>query len=240
MRPIVPKIRVGDVLLGTKNLRNWLQTASLLGYVRGLAGQPPYQSDLYIPAKSDRFVVAVNAWETFGVWGLDQDVVILFCNPSHKQPDYESAMTPALFAQWFIHTRGRHPDLLSWPDHAYHLWGSLQMNAISAPAKRLGYAIREAREHAFSYQQHNGAPREVVKERILGTIRHGLTRQRAKRVRVAGDRRIGPTLVDIQMMRKEICGFSINPRVVKRFKEEISKIKVEVPKSVFEMSINNQ
>ena len=70
MRPVIPKVRVGDILLGTKNLRNWLQTASLLNYVNQLGNQHYANStkgSLYLPSKKDRFVVAVNAWETFAV-----------------------------------------------------------------------------------------------------------------------------------------------------------------------------
>jgi len=248
MRPIVPKVRVGDVLLGTKNLRNWLQTASLLSYVQGLAGHSYRTKNLYIPAKKDRFIVAVNAWETFGVWGLDQDqdAIILFCNPGQSRRvagedeiEWNPTMTPALFAQWFIRTRGRQPDLLSWPNHAYYLWGSLQMNAISNSHKRLGYSIPAAHDRAFHSHETNDAPKEVVKERVVTAIRYGLTRQKAKRSRPGGSRRVGPTLGEIQSMRRQISNFTANPRVVKTFKEEMNKIQKEIPQNVYEIIVNS-
>ncbi len=244
MRPIVPKIRVGDVLFGTKNLRNWLQTSSLLSYVQALAGRSSREGKLYIPTKKDRFVVAVNAWETFAVWGLDSDVIILFCNPGPRRHTYqdkqEPAMTPALFAQWFIRTRGRCPDLRSWPNHAYYLWGSLHMNAVSVPGKRLGYTIPSGLDSVFNYHEYNDHPKEVVRERVVDTIGYGLTRRKAKRSPFAGDRRVGPTLNDILAMRRQISDFTANPRVVKKLKEEIGKITIAVPQTVYDMLVNSQ
>ena len=251
MRPVIPKVRVGDILVGTKNLRNWLQTGSLLNYVSQLASGHPQNSkrdSLYIPTKKDRFVVAVNAWETFAVWGLDREAVILFCNPSDaprvplsrrkpRRRDTDQAMSPALFAQWFIRTPGKKPDLINtWPDHAYHLWAALQMNAISHPEHLLGYSVPPGREASFTiphlgYDVDRANMREIVRQ----TIQAGLILRKQRRRSPAGGRTYGPHLEDISRWQEQIRRVTSDPRIRKRFKE---KVTLEVPQAVFDMLVN--
>jgi hypothetical protein len=238
VRPVVPKIRVGDVLLGTKNLRSWLQTASLLNYVRQVAdryGEGPGKAKLYLPSKKDRFVVAVNAWETFAVWGLDQKVMLLFCNPktpkSHSTREMavhplqlrpgrnEPTMNPSLFAQWFIRTRGKYPDLLSWPEYAYYVWGSLQMNAISSSQARLSLGFNGDHSFPMLATIPHDCGRAVIRERIELAIYDGLTRPKARRVRiVVSGYSYGPQVSDLPRMQEEIRKITSNPRIVKKLK----------------------
>jgi len=144
VQPVVPKIRVGDVLLGTKNLRNWLQTKSLLAYTQKLqVGMHVDNSALYVPHKKNRFVVSVNAWNTFAACDFENRIVLFFCNPTHPdtRKELEPRMTPGQFATWFIHTRERRPNLRIWPEWAYHLWASYQMNLTSSKNYHLGFFI---------------------------------------------------------------------------------------------------
>lgn len=250
MRPVIPKVRVGDILLGTKNLRNWLQTGSLLNYVTQLANNHydnPKKDSLYIPTKQDRFVVAVNAWETFAVWGLDREAVILFCNPSeekHAIPGYrklgrkstDQAMNPALFAQWFIRTPGKRPDLINtWPDHAYHLWAALQMNVISNPETPLSYSISPGIETYFITPRYGDLKKAEMRERVRQTIQAGLILRKQRRRQPAGGRTYGPHLEDIPRWQEQIRGVTANPRIRKRLKE---KVTFEIPQVVLDMLVN--
>ena len=252
MHPVIPKVRVGDILLGTKNLRNWLHTASLLSYVNQLADphcRNPKKSSLYLPTKKDRFVVAVNAWETFAVWGLGRDTVVLFCNPvtppsgrspqprGHSDRDQsEPAMSPALFAQWFIRTQGKRPDLLNtWPNHAYYLWASLQMNGISNPNHRLSYTLAPGIEAPFTTHLHNDSSKGPIREHVEQDIRYGLPRHKQRRRSVIGYRAYGPSLRDISRWRENIREVTSNPRVMKKLKEQVT---VEVPQAVYDLIVN--
>lgn len=257
MGPVIPKVRVGDILLGTKNIRNWLQTASLLGYINQLANDysTPKKGSLYLPSKKDRFVVAVNAWETFAVWGLDRDLVILFCNPTkerlqggrgyavpapmprHLDLGDEVAMSPALFSQWFIRTQGKRPDLLkTWPDHAYYLWASLQMNGISNPEHPVSYMIPPGVDTSFITHLHNEHPKSQIRERVQESIQLGLVRSKQRRRKPVGGRAYGPSLRDIPRWRAEISGLTANPRVVKKLKE---KVILEIPQAVYDLVVNS-
>ncbi len=248
MRPVIPKVRVGDILLGTKNLRNWLQTRSLLSYVNQLSSnhhQDPKKVSLYLPTKQDRFVVAVNAWETFAVWGLDREAVILFCNPSEepravatrrkpRRKDTVQAMSPALFAQWFIRTPGKRPDLINtWPDHAYHLWAALQMNVISHPEHPLGYSVPPGHEASFTIPYHGREMDKVnMREIVRQTIRSGLILREERDRWPAGGRTYGPHLKDISRWQEQIQKVTSNPRIRKSLKENVT---LEVPQAVLDM-----
>ncbi len=92
MKPLISRVRAGDVLLGTKNLRTYLQMASLYriamyGQAHGLADRRapnapmPGGPVLYGPNKSDQFVVLANTDDRFAVWSSNQHIVLLFVNP---------------------------------------------------------------------------------------------------------------------------------------------------------------
>lgn len=86
MLPVIPKVRAGDVLRGTKNLRNWLQLASVHTYLNSLLGEytgaRKSRNFIYTPTKNERFVVAVNNLGRFGVWVEGQEIFLLFNNPT--------------------------------------------------------------------------------------------------------------------------------------------------------------
>lgn len=262
MRPVIPKVRVGDILLGTKNLRNWLQTASLLGYITQLADphdQNPKGGSLFIPTKKDRFVVAANSWETFAVWGMDREVMVMFCNPTapaarnsiglpaevrvgirgtaRRDAAFglveDPVMSPALFAQWFIRTRGKNPDLLNaWPDHAYYLWASLQMNGISSSRDSLSYIALPGVDAPFANGRHYEIDRGELRRLVRQIIRSGLPRKKERRRSPSRGRAYGPRLQDIPVWREQIRAVAANPRVMKKLKD---KTTLEVPKAILEM-----
>ncbi len=94
MKPLISRIRAGDVLYGTRNLRMYLQTASLYRVVnyatKCAGGVDPLVWDgapsLYVPKKDDKFIVAVNTHNRFAVWSPNQKAVLLFLNPVQSQP----------------------------------------------------------------------------------------------------------------------------------------------------------
>ena len=157
MLPVVPKVRVGDILYATRNLRNWLQTASLMYSVKHIrnGGSPrSSKSVIYTPKREDKYVVCVNAGLVFAVFVPGQELVLFFINTTGDRTrkgatraiaravetvakkkkvgrERDDRMSPSLFSTWFVRSNERMPDLRQWPDHPYAAWASLQMNAIS-------------------------------------------------------------------------------------------------------------
>lgn len=158
MLPVVPKVRVGDVLYATRNLRNWLQAASLSVSVVHLGrGTRAGKEVIYSPSKKDKYIVCVNVGLVFSVFVLNRDLVLFFVNPASGEGskkvsggnDYpypgaptssekpkkgswlERRMSPAIFSTWFVRSSERMPDLRTWPDYAYGTWAALQMNTVS-------------------------------------------------------------------------------------------------------------
>jgi hypothetical protein len=84
VQPVVPKIRVGDVLRGTRNLRSWIHASMWKTYIdasdRGVLYLPTPRSIVFNLSKEDDFIVAVNAWNKFAVWHRKQKLLILFLN----------------------------------------------------------------------------------------------------------------------------------------------------------------
>lgn len=83
MLPVVPKVRVGDVLYATRNLRNWLQTASLMysvKHVRDGGSLRNAKSVIYTPKRGDKYVVCVNAGKVFAVFVPDRELTLFFVN----------------------------------------------------------------------------------------------------------------------------------------------------------------
>lgn len=86
MLPVIPKVRVGEVLHGTRHLRSWLQISSVLAYFENISLNSAFKplkhvKDLiHCPSKKDRYVVAVNQGHVFAVWGVDKPLVLTFQN----------------------------------------------------------------------------------------------------------------------------------------------------------------
>ncbi len=92
MLPVVPKVRVGDVLYATRNLRNWLQTASLKSAANyaheGGVGGRVAKSIIYTPKRTDKYVVCVNTGRVFAVFIHEENPkdemggkILFFINP---------------------------------------------------------------------------------------------------------------------------------------------------------------
>ena len=141
MNAVVPKIRVGDVLLGTKNLRNYIRTCSQLRYLNHLSrkrkGLHNIKTPLYTPNKQDKFIVAVNNNTRFAVWSSNQNVILFFGNSPSSPEEFKPVMDREIFAQWFLKTPGRNPNVSDWPIQAHFLWASIHKNAVMNPNKRL-------------------------------------------------------------------------------------------------------
>ena len=87
MLPVVPKVRVGDILYATRNLRNWLQTASLMysvKHIRNGGSARSSKSVIYTPGRGDKYVVCVNAGLVFAVFVPGQELVLFFINRTEK------------------------------------------------------------------------------------------------------------------------------------------------------------
>jgi len=85
--PVVPKVRVGDILYATRNLRNWLQTASLMysvKHIRNGGSARSSKSVIYTPKREDKYVVCVNAGLVFAVFIPGQELVLFFINRTEK------------------------------------------------------------------------------------------------------------------------------------------------------------
>lgn len=106
MRPLIPRVRPGDILKGTRNLRNWLQTASVLNYLTHIrhgeyGGSEEAKKKLYTPSKDDEFIVTVNAWGMFGAYSRNKDVILLFRN---CQPQKSPSSSPTASKKPIIST----------------------------------------------------------------------------------------------------------------------------------------
>jgi hypothetical protein len=130
MIPLVPGVRVGDILTGTRILRHWLRAASIWRIFYNVSNNrgsilPP----LYSPRKSDQYVVLANIGEAFSVWNRKDGTVLVFANPSipSDNPHIYQRMSPAIFSSWFVRTEGRLPDVMDWDDKARYVWLSIQM-----------------------------------------------------------------------------------------------------------------
>lgn len=158
MKPLISKVRPGDILLGTRNLRAYLQTVSLYRILTHNQGPRKRHNGryagpkLYIPSKQDSFVVAANTSECFATWCSNQNVVLLFINPvqsgqlpksieethsfsnfvAQKGVDNQTTlrMSPNIFSSWFMKTRFKKPDLREWPGYAYHMHACFHLGLV--------------------------------------------------------------------------------------------------------------
>lgn len=206
MRPLIPKVRIGSVLYGTKNLRNWLRKASLLNCLELMhAGHKVEMAKkaIFSPQKDDEYIVAVNAWDRFCVWSPRSNIVLTFLNRdragnqsrksskrlavalSHLQehggapPD--QVMDPSIFPSWFINTDKRNIDLKQWPGYAYHLWASLHMNIVSSHAGDIRLVPsfpRRPFSAPFQYHEVNEWEKHDVQAKLVEGLRRGITRRK--------------------------------------------------------------
>lgn len=145
----VPGLRVGDVLLGTKNLRRWLRAASLevaLGnFLSACASIGVKNVDtkgslrkIHSPSKQDEYVVVTNRERALIVWGARDNLIIPFVNPVVKDAGpgseedeilkREVRISPELFSKWFIKTNRRNVRVQDWSVSARNCWLFAHMN----------------------------------------------------------------------------------------------------------------
>lgn len=228
MQPVVPKIRVGDVLRGTKNLRNWLQAKSLLALAllvqaRHYDREP--ENQLFTPRKDSKYIVLVNAWETFIAGDFANNACIIFCNgkvPGQVEP--EMRMSPGKFATWFIRTKERCPDLKAWPDWAYRHWLSLQMNLCGSKHQRHPVMIQPGPSGPFLMAQDfvAGPHFRADKKEILQTeIPRGITRVKTRRPPVNNGLAHGPRLEDFAEDQEAIRKVTTNLRILKSIEQKL-------------------
>lgn len=220
MPPVIPKVRVGEVLLGTKNLRHYLRTASVLTYVRDLHMEVK-PSSIYTPSRKDCFIVAANSRPCFAVWSLNQNVVLLFKNGEDAKA---ARMDPNIFAQWFVRSGLYHPDLSSWPGYACTLWSALQMNSGSTPRNlgappgyRLGISgMGEGIRSPFVIHRATPDNKQNAFDSAKAAIRCGMTRPNAPRNAFPKDSAHGPRLSDLKAMYEELSRLTKNPRIMQQ------------------------
>lgn len=226
MHPLIPKVKVGDILLGTRNLRSYLRTVSVLECLNRLytgLGKQQSRADLYTPSKAREYIVACNAWNMFGVWEQSSNVVVLFANPSTTgEPPL---MDPKIFAHWFIRTKDKSLDRTSWPEHAINLWAFLHMNAISLPRNGQGFMLAERYNLPFTLadklQQLDRTDHAL--NYVRGAIKRGYTRPSAPRIhfiRPPG-RGIGPAWSRMSDYRQQIRELICNPRIRHRLHKDL-------------------
>ncbi len=244
MRPLIPRVRVGDILKGTRNLRNYLQVASTLNYVTRLnekaTSRKKIKEGIFRPTKEERFLVTVNSWGMFGVCSLDSDVVLLFSNPEQpSSPSNQSKayplisgskrMDPTIFSKWFIRTTTRKINLREWSDYAYHMRSTLHLNLCSV-----------GRDNGPTFHAQPGAsgPFDMSKliygmktrNQSISLLQHWVTRgiTRPSAYKSQGSRRrssagFGPLLEETAQMRQEIESLCSNPRIAQRLKAEVGR-----------------
>ena len=239
MRPLIPSVRPGDVLKGTRNLRHYLQTASTLNYVNDLSmrmgGRSRSKSQLYHPSKDDEFMVTVNAWGTFGVYSARDDVVLLFVNPSmpsgvSHQSRYPLRMDPTIFSKWFIRTPKKYVDLTTWPEAPYFMWASLHLNMSSVQSDNAPiFNIQNGASGPFHMGQCGNHYHRPLQRELLLKLIHQWTVRGATRPNSTWNRHLpsggsGPQLEEIPQMRREIQNICSNPRIAQQLKADANYV----------------
>ena len=239
MRPLIPRIQPGDILKGTRNLRNYLQTAATLNYLNdishGLVPTMKAKKGIYRPDKDEKFLVTVNAWGMFGACALNSDITLLFCNPKvpsrspRARKDFVPMcvgpirMDPTIFSKWFIKTSAKKTDLHQWSSYAYHMWVSLHLNMNSLGGDG-GLVLRtpDGPTGPFTLHNHNvGAySRKTLSTLVLQGVTRGITRPTAQSGRNMPGDGCGPQLKDTLQMREEIDRLCTNPRISQKLKAE--------------------
>jgi hypothetical protein len=235
MKPVIAKVRVGDVLLGTKNLRSYLRTCSLIRYFQVLDRRygPKIEAGslLYTPNKKDHFTVMVNNHGKFAVWSENKNVVLMFINPNEEYGSSQEFMNPEIFAQWFLRTPGRRPDVKSWPLHAHYIWGGLHMNAWRNPGYKLQCHIRTEDLEEVPFTQYSvidtdSVDRSTIREAVRESVKYGVFRNlpdsKKRNPHLFGGGGIGPDLRQMPQLRKKLETLMRNPRLVSKAKKEQS------------------
>lgn len=244
MRPLIPRVRVGDVLKGTRNLRYYLQTASTLKYLQEVKhghSMGRLRSQIYRPSKNDKFLVTVNAWDLFGVHSLDTELVLLFGNPAIRtknstrslgSPSYIQPkvlglrMDTTIFSQWFIRTHAKMIDLRDWKDSAYYMRSALHLNLANIRHDSVpSYHFQHGQSGVFDgHMNGEGWQRDVLLSMSREWAARGATRVGAPTGKNTPGGGFGPRLEEIDEMKREIFQLCTNPRIAQRLKAEENDI----------------
>lgn len=230
MRPVIPRVRVGDVLKGTRNLRHWLQTAATLNYLNNLrhnyGDSNKAKECIYTPSKNDEFLVTVNAWGVFGVYSVNKDVVLLFINRSkeyHKRMHRPLLMDPTIFSKWFIRTPRKCPDLETWPLFPYYMRACLHLNVSSMKHEMNTPQMQIMNGPEGPFQMHSnqvgGWEKASLKAFVQASTPKGITRPGAWNW-ISAYMGHGPRMEDLEPMRGEIMRLCSNPRLLQKIKSD--------------------
>lgn len=266
MRPLIPRVRTGDVLKGTRNLRNYLQTAATLNYIHAyqhalaLHSGPvrgralTYAGSSCQPTKEDRWLVVVNAEGVFGTYCLDYEAVLLFVNPISNRdtrkpgktgrksrnlakPPSPDRMNPTIFSQWFIRTPKRMTNLRYWPNLAYFMWALLQLNLGSIRGYPNIGRIPDGSIGLFSAAQMElDWQQDKIMSKARVWIPRGVTRPNADWQRRLPEQGSGPCLEEIPRMQAQIQAAASNPRFIQHLKSKNKDIYQALSKSSHTLS----
>jgi hypothetical protein len=234
MKPVVQKVRVGDVLHGTKNLRSYLRTCSMVRYFQlldrryGPKGEPT--SLIYTPNKQDQFIVLANNHGRFAVWGSNQNVVLLFVNAAegYMSRGERKRMDSNIFAQWFVRTQSRSPAVKKWPVFAHYLWASIHMNAWRNHEQQLQarFSTGENPEDLPFLLAESMGVDSVDRATIAHAVRESVTRgvfrnlpnSKKSTPQLCGGGGFGPSLDELPHFRSKLESLMRNPRLVSKAK----------------------
>jgi hypothetical protein len=181
---------------------------------------------LYSPSKDDKFLVTANTPEVFGVHSGNRSVMLVF--PALQltgNMEMEKGITPATFSQWFIRTDVRSVDTRKWPEEAYYMWITLQLNMQGVrydkrPAFHAGH-IPGGPFEAHNYA-HSKWGRRGLREFARTWIPRGATRW--SEAKTANP---GPRLTDIKWMQEEIQKICADSRILQKIK---TGVKIDPPR----------
>lgn len=233
MKPVVPKVRVGDVLCGTRNLRNYLRTCSLARYLTavgsGMVRKEQLGRLIHAPSRNDAFVVAANAHGRFCVWSPQGDIVLIFLNTDRDAPNhprFADTMNKKLFAQWFTRTPARWPETRKWPLYAQFLRAGLHFNAIRNQGFHIHFSppgrASAAWDLPFDFAQRNVSNRldqATIQQAIQEAILTGVFRNAGPRSWWAPTS-AGPTLEALRDFREEVHRLSRHPRIASKLNKD--------------------
>ncbi len=205
MRPLIPRVRPGDILKGTRNLRNYLSTASTLSYLHQISTSARHnrarKRQIYRPSKSEQFLVTVNVRGVFAVYAMSESVILFFANGREdatpkpfalsngltvprKKINYRFGnpesdlirMDPTIFSQWFIRTPGKITNVRHWPSYAHYMWMALHLNMVSiVSAEAPLFHIMEGPAGPFEMAGHE-TPKMWTREALVGHFRRWVVR----------------------------------------------------------------
>lgn len=210
MLPVVPKVRVGDVLFGTRHLRQWIHASSQNSYIESIyQGVPDLGRKIISPSKDCQFIVAANSGRHFLTWSPFENLAILFVNSGKGS----ERMRPDLFAHWFIRTPGRHAQLAAWPEWAFGMWAFLQMGLCMHKDFRMHLPQTAQLPFDLHRMVTKPYPRVQALAAILNVAAQGLLRGRSNPPTV-WPYSYGPRPEDAAMFQRNTEDMSRHPRVI--------------------------